>query len=93
MKSLIVTKIVKEINFEEVWDELESKKDFQRQSVIKYLRLTLFFKCNSEKGKSLISFFPEFFASIAKILILVYIIKFLAYSFLYVQSTNFRPLD
>ena len=93
MKSLIVTKIVKEINFEEVWDELESKKDFQRQSVTKYLRLTPFFKCNSEKGKSFISFSKSFLLGFAKILILVYIIKFLAYSFLYVQSTNFHPLD
>ena len=66
MKSLIVTKIVKEINFEEVWDELESKKDFQRQSVTKYLRLTPFFKCNSEKGKNLISIFQEFFARICQ---------------------------
>ena len=70
MKSLIVTKIVKEINFEEVWDELESKKDFQRQSVTKYLRLTPFFKCNSEKGKNLISIFQEFFARNDKIFIL-----------------------
>ena len=41
MKGLRVTKIVKEIKFEGVWDELESKNGFQRQSVTKYLRLTL----------------------------------------------------
>ena len=43
MKGLRVTKIVKEIKFEGVWDELESKNGFKRQSVAKYLRLTLVF--------------------------------------------------
>ena len=35
--------IIKEIKFEVVWDELESKKAFQIQSVTKYLRLNLVF--------------------------------------------------
>ena len=34
---------VKEFKFEWVWVELESKSGFQRQSVTKYLRLTLVF--------------------------------------------------
>ena len=46
-KSLRVTKNVKEIKFEGVWDELESKNGFQRQSVTKYLRLTLVLGWNS----------------------------------------------
>ena len=40
---LRVAKMVKEIQFEEIWGELESEKGFQSQSVIKYLRLTLVF--------------------------------------------------
>ena len=43
MKGFRVTKIVKEIKFEGVWGELESNKGFKRQSVTKYLRLTLVF--------------------------------------------------
>ena len=43
MKDLRVTKIVKEIKFEGVWGDLESKKCFQRQSFTKYLRVTLVF--------------------------------------------------
>ena len=43
MKGIRVTKIVKEIKFEGVLGELESKTAFQRQSVTKYLRLTLVF--------------------------------------------------
>ena len=35
MKGLTVTKNVKEIKFEGVWGELESKKGFQRQSYYK----------------------------------------------------------
>ena len=68
MKDLRVTKIVKEIKFERVWGELEVKKYFQRQSFIKYFRLTLCEIANYEK--SLISVFEEFFASINKIFIL-----------------------
>ena len=33
MKDLRVTKIIKEIKFKGVWGKLESKEDFQRQSV------------------------------------------------------------
>ena len=47
MKGLQVTKIVKEIKFAGVWDKIESKTGFQRQSVTKYLRLTVVFTCNS----------------------------------------------
>ena len=41
VKCLTVPKILKEKFFEGVWDDLQSKKCFQRQSVTKYLRLTL----------------------------------------------------
>ena len=40
MKGFRVTKIVKEVMFEGVWGEVESKKCFQRQSFKEYLRLT-----------------------------------------------------
>ena len=43
MQGLRVTKNVKEIKFERVWDDLESRKSFQRQWLTKYLRLTLVF--------------------------------------------------
>ena len=43
MKGLRVTKIVKEVKFNGVWGELESKKGFERQSFTKYLRFTLVF--------------------------------------------------
>ena len=43
MKRLRVTKIAKEIKFEEVWGELEAKICFQRHSFTKYLILTLVF--------------------------------------------------
>ena len=43
MKHLKITKFVIEINSEGVWGELESQKGLQRQSIIKYLRLTLVF--------------------------------------------------
>ena len=70
MKDLRVTKIVKEINFEGVWNELESKKCFQRQSVAKYLRLTLVSCEIARHGKSLIAIFRDLFASTNKIFIL-----------------------
>ena len=41
MKVLRVKKIVQKFKLEGIWGELESKKGFQRQSVTKYLRLTL----------------------------------------------------
>ena len=71
MKVLKVTKIVKKIKFEGVWDKLESKKGLQRQSVTKYLRLTLKFSCEiAHYWKSFIAIFRDFFASINKISIL-----------------------
>ena len=42
-----MTKIVKEIKFEGVWGELESKTDFQTQLVTKSLRLSVVFTWNS----------------------------------------------
>ena len=48
VKGLRVTKIIKEIwKFEGVLDKLELRKGFQRQSVTKYLRLTLVFMWNN----------------------------------------------
>ena len=47
MKGLRVTKIVKEIKFEGVWDELEAKNCSQRQLFTKYVKLTLVFMRNS----------------------------------------------
>ena len=41
VKSLRVTKILKETKVGEVQDDLESKKFFQTQAGTKYLRLTL----------------------------------------------------
>ena len=41
VKSVRITIIFKENNFEGVWNDLESKSRVQRQSVKKYLRLTL----------------------------------------------------
>ena len=43
MKGLGVTKIVKQIMFEEVWGELEAKICFERQSFTRYLVRTLVF--------------------------------------------------
>ena len=57
-------KIVQKIKFEWVWCELESKKCFQRQSVKKYLKLTLVLIVHY--GKSLIAIFQDFFTSINK---------------------------
>ena len=63
MKGLRVIKTVEKIKFEEVWGELESRKRFQRQSFIKYSRLTLVFIWNSAHyGKSLLPVFWDFFA-------------------------------
>ena len=47
MEGLTVAKNVKEIKYEGVWGELESKKGFQNQYLTKYLRLTLVFMSNS----------------------------------------------
>ena len=70
IKALRVTKIVKEIKFEEVWGKLKSKKGFQIQSFTKYLRLTLVFLEIVHYGKSLTSVFQECFDSINGIFIL-----------------------
>ena len=43
MQGLQITKIVKEIKFEEVWGKLDTKTSFQRQLFTKYLKLTLGF--------------------------------------------------
>ena len=47
LKSLKVTKTVKQIKLEEDWDELEAKYCFQRQSWPKYMRKTLVLAWNS----------------------------------------------
>ena len=47
VERLRLTKIVQEIKFKRVWDNLGSKKFVQRESVTKYLRLTLVFMKNS----------------------------------------------
>ena len=67
MKGLTVTRIVKEINGEGVWGDLEAKNCFQRQSFTKYLRLTLAFMRNSALREK---FLRKFFDSINKIFIL-----------------------
>ena len=43
MRGVRVTKNIKEIRFEKVWYELESKISFQRQNLTKYSELTLVF--------------------------------------------------
>ena len=70
MKGVRVTKIVKENKFEGVWDELEAKNCFQRQSFTKDLSLTLVFMRNSALRSSLISAFKEFYANINKVFLL-----------------------
>ena len=52
MKGLRVIKIVKGITFKGLWGELESIKGFQRQSVTKYLRITLVFMRNSTQREN-----------------------------------------
>ena len=47
VKGLRVTNIVKKINWEEVWGELEAKNCLQREPFTKYLRQTLDFKWNN----------------------------------------------
>ena len=69
VKGLRVMKIVKEIKFEGFWDELESKKDFQRQLVTKYLRLHLVFTSYSTLREKFNCYFRTFFASINTIFI------------------------
>ena len=43
MKTLIVTKIVVKMNFEEAWDTLEAENIFQRQLWTNYVRQTVVF--------------------------------------------------
>ena len=43
MKTLIVTKIVVKMNFEEAWDTLEAENIFQTQSWTNYVRQTVVF--------------------------------------------------
>ena len=43
MKGINVIEIANEIKFKGAWGELEPKKGLKRQSVTKYLRLTLVF--------------------------------------------------
>ena len=69
-KGLRGTKIVKEVKFEGVCGEFESKKGFQRQSFTKYSRLTLVFLWNSALSEKLNFYFSKGFASINKIFIL-----------------------
>ena len=59
VKGLRVTKTFKEIQFEEVRDQLEAKKCFRRQSFTKYLRLTLVFMRTSALNEKFISVFQE----------------------------------
>ena len=58
------------MKFEEAWDKLKAKNSFERQSVTKYLRLTLVFMCTMHHKKSLIAICLDFFASINKAFIL-----------------------
>ena len=52
--------------FEGIWGKLKSKKAFQRESVTKYLGLTLVLMWIAYKEKSLIAIFWKLFASIHK---------------------------
>ena len=56
------TKIVTEIKFEKVWDELESKIAIQRQSVTNIWDKLYFSHEITPLGKSLISIFQNFFS-------------------------------
>ena len=47
MKGLRVTKNVKAVKFEDLWGELKLKKNFERQYLTNYLRLTLVSMRNS----------------------------------------------
>ena len=60
-KGLRLSKIIEEINFQGVWDELGSRKVFQRQSLTKYLRLTLLLMNNWGLGEKLSCYFPGLF--------------------------------
>ena len=71
MKGITVTKIVKEINFGEVWGELKAQTCFQRQAFIRCLRLTLAFMRNGVLREKFNFCFSGLFASISKVCIWV----------------------
>ena len=54
-------RMAKKITFEGVWGDLESRGDFQRQSVTKYLRLTLVYTGNSTLQEKFNCYFFEVF--------------------------------
>ena len=67
VKDLSITKIVKEMTLEGIWDELVSKKCFQRQSFTKYFWLTIVFvKHSALREKFNFLFFKNFLIVIAK---------------------------
>ena len=68
MKPYRVTKIIQEIKFQVISDELGEKKCFQSEWFTNYLRITVVLCEKAHYGKSLIPAFEEFFASIDKIL-------------------------
>ena len=67
MKGLRVITIVKKIKFVGVWVELKLKKDFQRQSFTRYLRLTLVFMWNAVL-REMFNFCKGFLMVLAKLL-------------------------
>ena len=70
MKCLQVTKIVKEMNFEGVWDKLEAK-NISRDNHLQNIWAWLCLSCEiNHYGKSLTLFFEELLAAIKNILIL-----------------------
>ena len=73
MKGLRVNKIVKEIKFEGVWGELESRGSLQAQSVSRYLGLALVFSCGAARsggGAGGLISVQGFFASVNEMFIL-----------------------
>ena len=54
-------RMAKKTTFEGVWGDLESRRDFQRQSVTKYLRLTLAYTGNSTLQEKFNCYFFEVF--------------------------------
>ena len=67
VKNFRVTKIVKQIKFEEVWGNSEARNCFQKQSFTKYLRQTIVSCEIAHYGKSSISVFQEISTSTDKI--------------------------
>ena len=61
VKGLRVTKIVKQMNLQKVWDELGRKNCLQREPFTKYLRKALLFKWNSALRKNFNFAFSEVF--------------------------------